>query len=123
MYYGSQQKGYELQLPVVFDPESILDVPSRTDDVSGKQFTDNTIVFCEQVHSAGYTPMVYSNMLWEAFEFDMERLSLYGYPFWYADYEQLPQTPYAFDIWQYSCEGRVDGISGPVDLDLQFIKK
>lgn len=116
-------EGYELQLPVVFDPESILDVPARTDDVSGKQFTDNTIVFCEQVNSAGYTPMVYSNMLWEAFEFDMERLSLYGYPFWYADYEQLPQTPYAFDIWQYSCEGRVDGISGPVDLDLQFIKK
>ena len=116
-------EGYELQLPVVYDPESILDAPARTDDVSGEQFTENTICFCEMVKDAGYTPMVYSNMLWEAFEFDMEELALHEYPFWYADYEQLPQTPYAFDIWQYSNEGHVDGIDGAVDLDLMFVKK
>ena len=31
--------GYNLQLPVVFDPESILDDDARTDHVSGEQFT------------------------------------------------------------------------------------
>ena len=114
-------EGYELQLPVVYDPESILDVPARTDDVSGEQFTKNTIVFCEAIKEAGYTPMIYSNMLWEAFEFDMEQLDMYQ--FWYADYEKFPQTPYAYEIWQYSNEGHVDGINGFVDLDIQFIKK
>lgn len=113
-------EGYELQLPVVYDPESILDAPARTDHVSGEQFTKNTIVFCETVRSAGYSPMIYSNMLWEAFEFDMEKLNIY--PFWYADYEQFPQTPYAYEIWQYSNTGHVDGVSGAVDLNVQFIR-
>ncbi|MBD5550111.1 MAG: lysozyme [Lachnospiraceae bacterium] len=114
-------EGYELQLPVVYDPESILDAPARTDDISGDQFTKNTIAFCEAVKEAGYTPMIYSNMLWEAFEFDMEQLDMY--PFWYADYEKLPQTPYAYELWQYSNTGHVDGIKGTVDLDIQFVKK
>ena len=112
---------YELQLPVVYDPESILDVPARTDGVSGEQFTKNTIVFCEMIKEAGYNPMIYSNMLWEAFEFDMEQLNMY--PFWYADYEKLPQTPYAFELWQYSNVGHVDGVSGVVDLDVEFLSK
>lgn len=114
-------KEYELQLPVVYDPESILDAPARTDDVSGEQFTKNTIAFCERVKEAGYYPMIYSNMLWEAFEFDMEQLK--QYPFWYADYEKLPQTPYAYEMWQYSNTGQVDGIQGTVDLNIQFMEK
>ena len=49
------------------------------------------------------SPMIYSNMLWEAFELDLEELE--GYPVWYADYEPLPQTPYHFAMWQYTNEG------------------
>lgn len=112
--------GIKLQLPVVYDPESILDAEARTDHVTGSQFTKNTIVFCEQIEKAGYQPMIYSNMLWEAYQFDLEKLA--KYPVWYADYESLPQTPYAFDYWQYSNEGMVDGIAGAVDLDIQFIR-
>ncbi len=111
--------GYGLQLPVVYDPESILDAEARTDDVSGSQFTKNTRVFCQMIEDAGYEPMIYSNMLWEAFEFKLARLS--GYPIWYADYEPLPQTPYHFIYWQYSNEGSVDGIEGNVDLDIELL--
>ena len=114
-------EGYELQLPVVYDPESILDADARTDDVSGEQFTKNTIIFCEMIKDAGYEPMIYSNMLWEAYKFDLEKLS--DYPIWYADYEKLPQTPYHFEFWQYSNIGSIDGISGDVDLDIQLIPK
>ncbi len=111
--------GYGLQLPVVYDPESILDAEARTDDVSGSQFTKNTRVFCQMIEDAGYEPMIYSNMLWEAFEFKLARLS--KYPIWYADYEPLPQTPYHFIYWQYSNEGSVDGIEGNVDLDIELL--
>lgn len=113
--------GYELQLPVVYDPESILDDEARTDDVSGKQFTKNTEVFCSMIEEAGYQPMIYSNMLWEAYELNLEYLE--GYPIWYADYEPLPQTPYHFDFWQYTNEGSVDGIEGRTDLNIQLIPK
>lgn len=114
-------KGYELELPVVFDPERIRDDTARTDDVSGRQFTKNTALFCKKMEEAGYQPMIYSNLVWEAFEYDMEQLA--DYPIWYADYEAAPQTPYRFTFWQYSEKGWVDGVDGAVDLNVQFCKK
>lgn len=114
-------KNQQLQLPVVYDPESILDAEARTDNVSGEQFTRNTEVFCKTIEEAGYQPMIYSNMLWEAYEFDLEHLS--DYPIWYADYELLPQTPYKFEFWQYTNMGEVNGISGVTDLNIQLIER
>ena len=114
-------KGYKLQLPVVFNPEKIRGDKARTDKVSGKQFTDNTIAFCEKIKKAGYDPMIYSNMVWEDQIFEMERLQ--DYPFWYADYEKKPQTPYDFTFWQYTEKGTAPGIDGNVDLDVEFIKE
>ncbi len=114
--------GRPLNLPIVFDLEHILNgEDARTDGISGEQFTRNAIAFCEQVNAAGYDAMVYSNMMWEAFEYDMTTLS--AYPIWYADYEALPQSPYDFEFWQYSQTGRVDGINGNVDLDLRIVAK
>ncbi len=114
-------EGYSLQLPITYDPELIRDDEARTDNVTGEQFTKNTIVFCERIKDAGYEPMIYSNMVWEAELFDMEQLQ--EYPFWYADYEKIPQTPYDFSFWQYTETGKVDGIEGNVDLNIQFVAK
>ena len=112
-------KEYDIQLPVVYDPESILDDEARTDNVTPEQFTKNTRTFCDRIKAAGYQPMIYANMLWEAFELDLEQLS--DLPVWYADYEPLPQTPYHFDYWQYTNQGSVDGITGNVDINIRMI--
>ena len=116
-----QLRGLKLQLPVVFDPETILDDEARTDNVSGMQFTDNTIAFCEHIREAGFEPMIYSNMVWEGEMFELDRLQ--EYPVWYADYEIPAQTPYAFRFWQYSEKGKTDGVQGAVDLNLEFVKE
>lgn len=50
-------------------------------------------------------------------------VKLLDYPVWYADYEELPQTPYRFSMWQYSSTGSVPGIEGNVDLNIQLLKK
>jgi GH25 family lysozyme M1 (1,4-beta-N-acetylmuramidase) len=113
--------GIKLSLPVVFDPELIKDDTARTDDVTGEQFTKNALTFCEKIKNAGYRPMIYSNMFWEAYMFNLKQLS--EYQIWYADYEQTPQTPYAFTFWQYSESGQVPGIEGNCDLDIRFVKK
>jgi GH25 family lysozyme M1 (1,4-beta-N-acetylmuramidase) len=110
----------QLALPVVFDPESILDDEARTDDVTGEQFTKNAAAFCNRIREAGAASMIYCNMLWEAYKLDLGALS--DYPVWYADYEELPQTPYAFEFWQYSESAHVDGISGAVDADIWMIR-
>lgn len=113
--------GEKLQMPIVYDPEHILNDTARTDDVTGEQFTKNAIAFCETIRKAGYEPMVYANMLWEAYEFTMSDLA--GIPIWYADYELLPQSPYEFSMWQYSQAGKIDGVSGSVDFNIQFVKR
>lgn len=117
----NQLQGRTLELPVVYDPELIRDDQARTDSVTGEQFTANTIAFCEWIKNAGYDPMIYSNMVWEADLYDLGKLQ--AYPIWYADYEQVPQTPYEFRFWQYSEKGTVDGISGDVDLNVEFIRR
>lgn len=112
-------KGYEIQLPIVYDPEFVYEEDSRTKDLSGDQITKNTIAFCETIEKAGYSSMIYSSMYWQAEIFDMGELK--DYSFWYADYMETPQTPYDFTYWQYSDTGSVDGIEGNVDLNIQFI--
>ncbi len=109
----------KLQLPVIYDPESIPGSNARTDGVTGEQFTKNTLAFCKEIRKSGYEAGVYANMLWEAGQLDLSQLE--GIPIWYADYEPQPQTPYRFTWWQYSDEGDVDGISGPVDLNIWMI--
>ena len=111
--------GQALQMPVVYDPESILNDAARTDDISGDQFTRNALAFCGRIRERGYSPMIYANLVWEAFEFDLSRIR--DIPIWYADYEPVPQTPYFFTVWQYTDSGTVPGIVGPVDLNLQLI--
>lgn len=113
--------GRELELPIVYDPESVLDDVARTDDVTPEQFTKNSVAFCNRIKESGYDVMIYSNMLWEAFQLDLSKLL--DIPIWYADYEMYPQTCYDFEFWQYSNTGRVPGIDGETDLDIQLIKK
>ena len=117
--------GTELDLPVVYDPEYILDdegnkiSEARTSTLSGEQVTENTLTFCSAIEEAGYEAAFYTNMLSESEVFDMTALS--AYTVWYADYNETPQTPYAFEFWQYSESGTVAGIDSAVDLDIQLI--
>lgn len=112
-------KGKKLDLPIVYDPELIKYAKARTDKISGKQFTKNTLAFCKKIENAGYDAMIYSNMYWEAYLFDMKKIE--KYPVWYADYKKKPQTPYNFTYWQYTSKGKVNGIKGRVDLNVRFV--
>ena len=112
---------YNLSLPIVYDPEHVLNDVARTDNISGEQFTKNARAFSDKIMSAGLVPMIYANMMWEAYELDLSYLS--DVPIWYADYENKPQTPYNFTTWQYSQAGKIQGINGTVDLNLMIVEK
>ncbi len=111
----------KLELPVVYDPEYIREDEARTDNVTKEQFTKNTLAFCKVIKDAGYQPAIYSNLYCEDHMFDLSQLE--AYPLWYADYRAEPQTPYRFTFWQYSEKGKVPGIHGDADLNVEFIKK
>ena len=42
------------------------------------------------------------------------------YELWLAEYDTKPDFYYHFDLWQYTHTGRVAGIEGDVDLDLDL---
>ena len=120
-YVIKQLSGYDLQMPIACDVEDIDDAVGRMDNISVSQRSRNVAVFCQTIHDAGYEAMIYCNMYYEAYRLDLELLS--GFPVWYADYSRYPQTPYQFAIRQYTDKGKIDGIDGYVDLDIQMIEK
>lgn len=114
-------RSYEISGPVVYDTEEIKWDTARTDENTDQEFTNYCKVFCDTVEHEGYDSMIYSNMKWMAFTLDMEELT--EYDFWYADYHEIPQCPYDYEIWQYSESGVVPGINANVDLNLWFQKE
>jgi len=113
----SMMEGYDVELPVVFDWEVITNGDyARTANITTLGLTDCVIGFCEAVKEAGYTPMFYQNKGTALSKMDLELVTDYG--FWLAEYDDLPSYPYHYDIWQYTDQGRIDGIEGRVDLNV-----
>lgn len=117
-YVAEALSGSEITMPVVFDTEPILYDLARTDGLSPQQLTDITRAFCDRIKELGYTPMIYANAKRLTTALYIEQLK--DIPLWYADYQKEPLYPYTYEMWQYTEEGSVDGISGPVDIDLFF---
>ena len=111
-------KGYDVTYPVVIDIEEVTDSDARTADMTQEQWTKNCIAFCEIIKAAGYTPMIYGNL--KTFFIMLDMTQLEAYDKWFAYYDTPVYFPYEFTIWQYTDEGKVDGISVDVDLNVGF---
>lgn len=107
---------FQLDLPLTFDWEEQL----RTENVDGETVTACALAFCDEVQQAGITPMIYFNPRQAAFVLDLHQLT--DYPWWLAMYDVGREFPCRFDLWQYTCTGKVDGIKGNVDINI-LIKK
>ena len=73
-------------------------------------------VFCEEVASAGYIPVLYSNKDYLKNYFDLDRIGAY---LWYARYSSglSDSEKLSCAIWQKSSSGKVPGIGGKVDVN------
>lgn len=110
--------GYDVSCPVVFDVERISGGKGRADQITKEERTAITIAFCDAVRAAGYTPMIYGNVVCFTQLLDMTQLN--DYEKWYAFYDDYMYMPYDVSCWQYTEKGRVDGISNNVDLNISF---
>ncbi len=111
----------EVTMPVVFDWENIDNDDARTDGLDGATLTDCAVAFCERIKQAGYEPAVYAYRYLAYFLYDLPRLA--DYTLWVGAVGEVPDFYYKHDIWQYSAGGTVNGIDGPVDLNLLFREK
>ena len=110
---------YDVNYPVVFDMEYVQNDTARVEQLSKEEKTKIAQAFLEEVELEGYTPMIYGKKEWLLTKIDLGRLV--GYDVWLADYSDIPDYPYQFSMWQYTNQGKVDGVSGKVDLNISFI--
>jgi len=108
--------GNQVAYPVVLDVEKVKG--GRMNALDQEQLTDVCLAFCDEVSTAGYEPMIYGNLETFMMMLDLERLE--GIRKWLAYYNNDIYFPYEFDIWQYSSSGKVDGIEGKVDMNIQM---
>lgn len=108
-----------LDFPVFYDLEW-----SEQRKLGKTAITKITKAFLNKISKAGYKPGIYCNMDWYENVLDTKTLN---YDYWLAAYPaddngsvQERLKPSVGIGWQYSSKGRVDGISGNVDMDLFY---
>lgn len=110
----------------VFECVYDLEISSEEERASSNDQTINTeaaLAFCRKIKESGYTPMVYGNKSFLTHDVRMVDLQDET-EFWLAAYgTETPEFPYVFSMWQYSCDGKIDGIDTDVDMNIRFIKK
>lgn len=109
----SYLKGKQFEYPIAFDIE---DASQR--NLGKATITSITKAFCDTVAKAGYYVMIYSNLDWLRNRLDMNTLK--AYDIWLAQWASKPTYSGSFGMWQYSDAGRVNGISGNVDMDIAY---
>ncbi len=112
-------ENYNVTYPVAFDMEYIENDTARVEKLTKNDKTVIARAFLETIKEAGYTPMIYGKKEWLIQRIDLTKLE--EYDIWLAQYEDIPDYPYKFSMWQYTNQGMVDGISGKVDLNISFI--
>jgi uncharacterized protein YjdB/GH25 family lysozyme M1 (1,4-beta-N-acetylmuramidase) len=120
--------GADLDLPICYD----LEFPSDSSGMYGRMY--NAFIaakksgnsqflatlsnaFCAEAVKKGYTAMVYTNT--DFLTNKMSRTDL-KYPLWLATYSSNATLSKYAEYWQYSSNGKIDGISGRVDCNFYF---
>ena len=109
-------KNYSISYPVFLDVE-----PSggRADKIDKDTRTKVIKAYCETLRNSGYTAGVYANKTW--LESYMNAGELSSYKIWLAQYNTAPTYAGKIDLWQYTSEGKVAGISGHTDMNLSYL--
>lgn len=111
-------KGYNITYPVAFDLEDFNRY--RLAGVSYEQLNKNALAFLNKIQSAGYTAMHYGSKntfgpIWNMNNFNK-------YKVWLAHYTGKTNYAGKYNIWQYTSNGKVNGIQGRVDLNIAYFK-
>lgn len=109
-------KNYKISYPIFLDVESS---GGRADAIDKSTRTAVCKAFCQTIQNKGYTAGIYANKSWLETKLDPSALS--AYKIWLAQYRSSPTYAGRYDLWQYSSTGRINGITGDVDMDLSYL--
>lgn len=103
-------KGKKFEYPIFFDLEE------ASQFARGRAFCDSIVkAFCEEIEKAGYYAGLYmSRSPLQSYISDSVAKK---YALWIAEYNSKCNYNGNYAMWQYSSTGRINGISGNVDMD------
>lgn len=115
----SLARRYDIEYPIFIDTES-AGGNGRADGLDKATRTAVCDAFCKTIENDGYIPGIYASKNWynDRIEYD----DLKQYTIWLAQYTKEPTFDENYHIWQYTSKGKIDGISGNVDLNISFLK-
>ncbi len=106
--------GRELNLPVYYDIEDKSQI-----NLSKNTLTSMCETFCDTIEKAGYWAGIYTNKYFFTTYLDYKKLEE-KYTIWVAQYNDTNTYRGKYDMWQYTSSGKVNGISGNVDMDILY---
>lgn len=117
-------KGYTLDLPVYYDIENI-DYDYGRLDGAGLSYSQKTALcetFCQTIEAGGFDAGIYANKWWLTSLIDGDSLGS-KYSIWNAEYGTSMTYTGPAEMWQYTGNGYVDGISTIVDMNVFYASK
>lgn len=114
-----QLGGKKLTMPIAYDWEDFANFQKY--GISLHDFNEVYAAFSDEIKKNGYKPMIYGspltlNSMWSEGNKAMD-------PVWLAHYVDKTNYQGQYAIWQVRGYGRIAGINGNVDLDVQYMDK
>lgn len=105
-----EDKTFELPIFLDLEDETIKDIGKDT-------LTIQAVQFCTIIENLGYKAGVYASKDWFLYKLDINKLL--NYKIWLAEWngKENPTLGYKVDLWQYTSKGKVNGITGNVDIN------
>lgn len=114
--------GYNVTLPVVDDYEFAgVGDNGRLDsaNLSKDQMTANSLAFLNTVAQRGYVPCLYANKSFLENRVNASQIAQIA-KIWLAHYNTVTGYAGDYEYWQFTSDGKVDGISGRVDMNVWY---
>lgn len=105
-------QGHNLSYPVYFDMEDKSTV-NTSSDLKGQMAK----AFCDTITAAGYKAGVYANLNWWNTYLTSPVFDNASWSKWVAQYNTTCDYSGSYDMWQCTSSGKVNGISGGVDVN------
>lgn len=117
-YVLKQLEGKKPSFPIAFDMED-ADYYKRDKGMpSNKVLVDICSTFLTIVESKGYYVMLYANLDWLKNKLNDSKLDRFDK--WLAQWSKKPTYNKKFTMWQYTSSGKVNGITGSVDMNIGY---
>ena len=114
-------KGKSFEMPIFLDLEDKIIVNAvNTGRTSVDNITNGAVTFCSIMNQNGYSAGVYASR--NFYYTYLNRDILENYSIWLAHYAASTDYLGRYDLWQYTSDGSISGITGKVDLNWCYKK-